>query len=67
MYGNRNKYKITIIVKESGEILKEDCFSHDEMLKLIDSTRMYGTGITIHISTADSQYVGIIKRRKGDK
>tara|TARA_R110000751_G_scaffold238823_1_gene339580 strand:+ start:208 stop:483 length:276 start_codon:yes stop_codon:yes gene_type:complete len=59
VYGNTNKYKITIIEIHSGEILKEDSFSHDEMLNLLESTKLYGPSIRLQISTIGQTRKGV--------
>ena len=51
VYGNRNKYKIVIIVKDTGQILREFESNHEDLLKLLDINHMYGQGIRIDIET----------------
>ena len=51
VYGNRNRYKIVIIVKDTGQILREFESNHEDLLRLLDVNHMYGTGIRIDIET----------------
>tara|TARA_Y100001938_G_scaffold150916_1_gene244368 strand:+ start:852 stop:1142 length:291 start_codon:yes stop_codon:yes gene_type:complete len=51
VYGNRNRYRIVIIVKDTGQILREFESNHEDLLKLLDINHMYGTGIRIDIET----------------
>tara|TARA_R100000234_G_scaffold110963_1_gene83659 strand:- start:335 stop:625 length:291 start_codon:yes stop_codon:yes gene_type:complete len=51
VYGNRNRYRIVIIVKDTGQILREFESNHEDLLKLLDINHMYGPGIRIDIET----------------
>ncbi len=51
VYGNRNRYKIVIVVRDTGQILREFHANHEEMLELLESSPMYGPDIRLSIRT----------------
>ena len=61
VYGNRNRYKIVIIVRDTGQILREFYAGYEEMLRLLESAPMYGSDIRLSIRTMGTKGVEICK------
>ena len=51
VYGNRNRYKIVIIVRDTGQVLREFYGNHEELMKLLETSHMYGPDIRLNVRT----------------
>lgn len=61
VYGNTNRYKIVIVVRDTGQVLREFYAGHEEMLRLLESSPMYGPELRLHIRTMGMKGVDICK------